>query len=88
MCIVRAHISNLRNDWKKDLNASSGVFAQMHCTNLAMHVQLKQTLDSEMKGKRRMCNADFFSNHLHGLIKFTTHFGHEKLQEKWAMILK
>jgi len=35
-----------------------------------------------------MYNADFFSKHLHGLIKFTTHFGHEKLQEKWAMILK
>jgi len=49
---------------------------------------MKQTLDSEIKGKRRMYNADFFSKHLHGLIKFTTHFGHEKLQEKWAMILK
>jgi hypothetical protein len=64
------------------------------CTNAlnkfshACTIHMKQTLDSEIKGKRRMYNADFFSKHLHGLIKFTTHFGHEKLQEKWAMILK
>lgn len=39
MCEVRAHISDLSNYCKTDLNASSGVFAQMHYTNLAMHVQ-------------------------------------------------
>jgi hypothetical protein len=60
------------------------VFATLNAA-LAMHVQfhIKQALDSEIKGKGSMSYADLLLKSLHGLIKFTTHFGQESLRKKW-----
>ena len=54
-------------------------------TALAIHVQfqIKQALDSEIKGKGRMSYGGLLLKPLCGLIKSATHSGQASFRKKW-----
>jgi len=54
-------------------------------TALAIHVQfqIKQALDSEIKGKGRMSYGGLLLKPLSGLIKSATHSGQASFRKKW-----